>query len=362
VLGVLAIALTDPALRGVLPIVQAASAAIVLTAPVVVAASLVVRYRRARGADRQQLRWVVFGAALAGVAIVVAVAGAALGHEGVAVAAAGTSVALLPLATGLAILRYRLYDLDRIISRTLAYGLLTMLLGGGYAVLVLALGQLLGRSSPLVVAGATLAAAGAFQPARRRVQRAVDRRFNRRHHDAARTIEAFSSRLRQHLDLDALTAELLATVDQTMQPTTVSLWLRSGAPAGPGSGPGRGDARRRGAGPALAQGAHEQRPAGEEDHRPAGGHDQADAAVRGLLLVVGAHHGDAIAGRGADVTGPHGVPTARDLAVGQRQCPEDQHAQPGNHADRQPIDRQQARPLALRRATSRALGAMPVLW
>jgi len=135
-------------------------------------------------------------------------------------------MAVLPLATGAAILRYRLYDLDRIISRTLAYGLLTLLLGGGYAGVVLGLGQLLGQNSSLVVAGATLAVAGVFQPARRRTQRAVDRRFNRRRYDAARTIQAFSARLRQQVDLDALTAELLAVVEQTMQPTQASLWLR----------------------------------------------------------------------------------------------------------------------------------------
>ena len=133
---------------------------------------------------------------------------------------------LMPLATGAAILRYRLYDLDRIVSRTLAYGLLTLLLGGGYAVVVLGLGQLLGRGSSLVVAGATLAVAAVFQPARRRVQRAVDRRFNRRRYDAARTIQAFSARLREQVDLDALTAELVVVADQTMQPTRVSVWLR----------------------------------------------------------------------------------------------------------------------------------------
>ncbi len=127
---------------------------------------------------------------------------------------------------GAAILRYRLYDLDRIVSRTLAYGLLTVLLGGGYAGVVLGLGQLLGRDSPLVVAAATLAVAAAFQPARRRIQAVVDRRFNRRRYDAARTIQAFSARLRQQVDLDTLTAELLGVVEQTMQPTQVSLWLR----------------------------------------------------------------------------------------------------------------------------------------
>jgi hypothetical protein len=139
----------------------------------------------------------------------------------------------LPLAAGAAILRYRLYDLDRIVSRTLAYGLLTVLLGGGYALVALVLGQLLGQDSSLVVAAATLAVAAVFQPARRRVQQTVDRRFNRRRHDATRIIEAFGSRLRDQVDLDTLTAEVLAVADQTMQPTRASLWLRPpAAPAG----------------------------------------------------------------------------------------------------------------------------------
>jgi len=108
-----------------------------------------------------------------------------------------------------------------------AYALLTVLLGGGYAGVVLGLGQLLGRDRPgLAVAVATLAVAAAFQPARHCVQDVMDRRFNRRRHDAARTIQAFTSRLRQQIDLDTLTRELLAVVDQTMQPTRVSLWLR----------------------------------------------------------------------------------------------------------------------------------------
>jgi hypothetical protein len=136
-------------------------------------------------------------------------------------------VALLPVATGAAILRYRLYDLDRIISRTLAYGLLTVLLGGGYAAVVLGLGQLLGgRQSSLVVAGATLAVAAVFQPARRRIQALVDRRFNRRRYDAVETIQAFSARLHRQVDLTTLTAELLAVADRTVEPTMVTLWLR----------------------------------------------------------------------------------------------------------------------------------------
>jgi hypothetical protein len=138
----------------------------------------------------------------------------------------GICVAVLPLAVGAAILRYRLYDLDRIVSRTVAYGLLTVLLGSAYAAVVLGLGQLAGRQSSLLVAGATLAVAAAFQPARRRIQELVDRRFNRRRYDAAATIAEFSVRLRQQVDLDSLRSELLSVVDQTMQPTGVSLWLR----------------------------------------------------------------------------------------------------------------------------------------
>jgi hypothetical protein len=142
-----------------------------------------------------------------------------------------------PVATGAAVLRYRLYDLDRIFSRTLAYGLLTLLLGGGYAAVVLGLGQLLGRESPLVVAGATLAVAAVFQPARRRIQQVVDLRFNRRRHDTAQTIGAFGDRLHQQIDLDSLTVELLTVADQTMQPTQVSLWLRPPPPSSSDTAP-----------------------------------------------------------------------------------------------------------------------------
>jgi hypothetical protein len=191
------------------------------------AGSLVVRFRRARGLERQQLRWLALAAALSAVALLVAVAVAVLGAPlGVVLFAAGISVALLPLATGAAILRYRLYDLDRIISRTLAYGLLTVLLGLGYGAVVLGLSRLLPQDSSLVVAAATLAVAAVFQPARRRLQGTVDRRFNRRRYDASQTIAAFSARLRDQVDLDTLSSELLAVVDQTMQPTRTALWLR----------------------------------------------------------------------------------------------------------------------------------------
>jgi MFS family permease len=221
-----------PALSGLVDALIAA-ALVVLVALVVGAVSLLLRFRRARGIERQQLRWLAWGAAVAAMALLTAVTALILQEDfELTTAALGVSAAVLPLSTGAAILRYRLYDLDRIISRTVAYGLLTVLLGGGYAVVVLGLGQLLGRESSLVVAAATLAVAGLFQPARRRIQQAVDRRFNRRRHDAGLTIAAFGARLRDQVDLTTLTGELMAVVDQTMQPTRSSLWLRPRAPGG----------------------------------------------------------------------------------------------------------------------------------
>jgi hypothetical protein len=188
--------------------------------------SLVVRYRRAGGVERQQLRWLMVAAVPVVAAVATLVAQALTGNEVDLGWLVGVCLAVLTLAIGAAILRYRLYDLDRILSRTLSYGLLTVLLGGGYVGVVLGLGQLLGRDSSLVVAGATLAVATVFQPARRRIQRLVDRRFNRRRYDAAQTIERFSDRMHQQVDLDTLTAELLAVVEETMQPTQASMWLR----------------------------------------------------------------------------------------------------------------------------------------
>jgi hypothetical protein len=214
-------ALAGPALAVALPALL-----IALLSVVVGGASLVVRFRRARGVERQQLRWVASAAVVAALGIPVAMAGISIDSATVVGVAVLGSATVLCLAIAAAILRYRLYDLDRIVSRTLAYGLLTLLLAGGYAVAALGLGGLLGQDSSLAVAGATLAVAGAFQPLRRRVQAAVDRRFNRRRHDAARMIEAFSTRLRDQVDLDGLTAEVLRVVDQAMQPTQASLWLR----------------------------------------------------------------------------------------------------------------------------------------
>jgi hypothetical protein len=187
-------------------------------------AALVVRFRRSRGIERQQLKWFTYTAALAPL-------------PGFAYEAAPSIFGLLrtlifplvPISIGVAILRYRLYEIDRIINRTLVYGLLTVILGLCYAagslVFVLVAGP--GADPPSwLVAAATLAAAAIFRPARRRIQAAVDRRFNRRKYNAAQTIQAFSTRLRDQIDLDTLSTELLAVVDQTMEPTRVSVWLR----------------------------------------------------------------------------------------------------------------------------------------
>jgi hypothetical protein len=203
------------------------------------AGSVVVRFRRARGIERQQLKWFAFG--VGQLALLLAAANGLGGlwdrwvPLGVGDLVFGISFAMIPVTIGIAVLRYRLYDIDRLIHRTLVYGLLTTLLAAVYAGLVLSLGQLFGgigtEPPSWAVAGATLAVAGLFQPARRRIQRAVDRRFNRRKYDAAKTIEAFGARLQNQVDLDTLSAELLDVVDQTMEPTQVSLWLQSSAEA-----------------------------------------------------------------------------------------------------------------------------------
>jgi hypothetical protein len=218
--------LAVPALYRILAAPGVVAIVVVLASVLVGAVSLLLRFRRARGVERLQLRWLALAAALAGALLLVTLVAGYLGLDPVVLTSISICVALLPLATGAAILRYRLYDLDRVISRTVAYGLLTVLLAAGYAAVVLGLGRLLGRDSSLVVAAATLAVAAAFQPARRRIQQVVDRRFNRRRHDAGRVIDAFAARLRDQVDLQALRGELLTVVDQTMQPAHASLWLR----------------------------------------------------------------------------------------------------------------------------------------
>ena len=185
--------------------------------------SLIVRLGRAHGQERQQLKWLLYAGALSATTTTLNTLGV-LGAWGGAI---DNLVGLgIPTAIGIALLRYRLYDIDRLINRTLVYGALTAILGLGYAIVVIVLGQLLGQDTSLAVAGATLAMAALFRPLRRRLQAGVDRRFNRRRHDAATTIDAFTAHLRDQIDLDTLRAELVAVVDQTMEPTRLSLWLR----------------------------------------------------------------------------------------------------------------------------------------
>jgi hypothetical protein len=206
---------------------------LLVAAAVTTVIGLVVRFRRARGVERQQLKWFAYAAILAVIGMLLTILPDAVGVStagpfglvGRALTSAG--VVGIPVAAGVAILRYRLYEIDRIIQRTLVYGLLTGLLGVVYATAAVVLGQLVGQDRPRwAVAGATLAVAALFQPARRRIQAVVDRRFNRRRYHAAETIASFSARLRQQIDLDLLTAELLTVAHHTMEPTAVSLWLR----------------------------------------------------------------------------------------------------------------------------------------
>jgi hypothetical protein len=194
------------------------------------------RYRHVSGpVQRQQTKWVALAAGLVliflliGIFIPILFLGPANPWSVWALAVLLPLFLVFPASIAVAILRHHLYDIDRLLSRTLTYGLLSLVLGILYAGAVVILGQLLnpqGGGSALAVAASTLLVAALFQPLRRRIQGTVDRRFNRRRYDAAKTIEAFAVRLRDQLDLDALSTELLGVVDQTMQPTQSSLWLR----------------------------------------------------------------------------------------------------------------------------------------
>jgi hypothetical protein len=200
--------------------------------------SLVVRFTRSRGEERLQMKWFVLGIALLAAGWVfyggLTAAGKAESTVGevasLAVDAAGLGIAA---ALGIAILRYRLYDIDRIISRTVSYALLTAALLTAYLIAVLGLQSVVPSpdDSPVIVAVSTLAVVAAFGPLRRRIQEIVDRRFNRSRFDSARTVEAFSARLRDEVDLDELSSDLVGVVRETIQPASVSLWLRR--PEGP---------------------------------------------------------------------------------------------------------------------------------
>jgi hypothetical protein len=200
-----------------------------LLAPISIASitSLALRYRRARGVERQQIKWVWAAGALLLVSFVLA----SVLDNVFAAADAIFFVGLLGVfaAVAVAVLRYRLYDIALVVNRTLVYGSLTAALAAVYLACVLLLQQLLASvasGSSLAVAVSTLAVAGLFGPLRSRIQAVVDRRFYRRKYDAALTLEAFSARLRDELDLDSLSRELRTVLDETMQPSHISLWLR----------------------------------------------------------------------------------------------------------------------------------------
>jgi hypothetical protein len=182
--------------------------------------ALLLRLRRARGDERQQIKWFVYSVALVVAAFIGGIFWLGDGRL------APFLFPAIPLAAAVGVLKYRLYDIDRIINRTVVYGALTVILAAGYVLSVVGLGQVLGEGSSRAVAGATLACAAAFGPLRRRIQAAVNQRFDRARYDAGREIAAFSARLREQVDLDTLTSELLTVVEQTMQPTRASLWLR----------------------------------------------------------------------------------------------------------------------------------------
>jgi hypothetical protein len=191
--------------------------------------SLAFRYRRAGTAERAQLKWLVYAGVLIVAALLVSAVATRImgpGHAATNLQNAMTSgaIALVPVAIGIAVLRYRLYDIDRVVSRTVAYAIVTGLLVGVYAGLVLLATQVPGVRTPVAVAASTLAAAALFNPVRRRVQKAVDRRFNRARYDADQTVAAFAARLKDAVDLDSVRDDLANVVHQALEPAHVSLW------------------------------------------------------------------------------------------------------------------------------------------
>ena len=211
------------------------------------AIALIRRFRRSRGRERAQLKWLTAAAGVVGTAYLIsAILNAFFGNPDprwleLVSSVAVYSFVLIPIAIGVAILRYRLYDIDVIINRTLVYGALTAILTGAYLLVVATLQSLLqplAGQSELAVAGSTLTVAAIFRPARARIQAFVDRRFYRSKFDAEATVERFSARLREELDLEALTADLLSAVESTMRPSTASLWLRP--PDDPATRPANG--------------------------------------------------------------------------------------------------------------------------
>ena len=186
-------------------------------------------WRRSAGERRQQVKWLASGAVVTIVSAIIAVSFSSSGPTSTLLDWADNlawfGLAALPVSMGVGILRYRLYEIDRLISRTLAYAAVTALLVGVYADLVLLSTHVLSLNSPVAVAASTLAAAALFNPLRRRVQRFVDRRFNRARYDAELTVTAFAARLKDAVDLGSVRADLTSVVRDTLEPSHVSLWL-----------------------------------------------------------------------------------------------------------------------------------------
>jgi uncharacterized membrane protein YidH (DUF202 family) len=206
------------------------SAALIGAAGLAAVLSLVFRYRRAQAAERAQLRWLVYAAGLIVAAFLAEILAAKVIGAGAAAnnlqnAVSGGAAALIPVAIGIAVLRYRLYDIDRIISRTVAYAIVTGLLVGVYAGLVLLATHVVRVHTPVAVAAATLAAAALFTPVRRRVQRRVDRRFNRARYDADQIAAAFAARLKDTVELSSVRDDLTGIVYGALEPAHVSVWI-----------------------------------------------------------------------------------------------------------------------------------------
>jgi hypothetical protein len=215
--------------------VRGVTFAVLIVTAMISVSSLFVRFRRARGVEREQIKWVwAAGIVLLGTFVVNGVFGSS--HPDIAGGVFILGVLSLPVAIAVAMVRHRLYDIDVVVNRTLVYGGLTAALALVYLGGVLLFGVLLApvtSDSGLAVAISTLAVAALFRPIRTRIQALVDRRFYRRRYDAVRTLDAFSARLRDEIDLDSLVRELGSFVDATVQPAHVSLWLRSGRSTGP---------------------------------------------------------------------------------------------------------------------------------
>jgi hypothetical protein len=201
-------------------------------------AAQVISWRRSSGERRQQLKWLMASAAVLAVSqAVIQPFGSdpnlSAAEQGILNTVSAITLAALPVGLAVAIMRYRLYDIDRIISRTLAYAIVTGLLVGVYAGLVLLATQVLSVKSPVAVAAATLATAALFNPVRRRVQRIVDRRFNRARYDADQTVAAFAARLKDSVDLTAVQGDLASVVQRVLEPVHLSLWTNDRGPRPP---------------------------------------------------------------------------------------------------------------------------------